>query len=217
MTGAREKWFPADPPPTPRRLRKHALADDVRALIADVLLLDVENAAEDELALAEEKVAAAHKAMAQLPDLRSVGMYVGADSSLFERSPLSGRSNALAAPLSMVFDGELTRGHATYGEIYQGPPGRVHGGYVISAFDDLLGVAVAVSGIAGLTGTLTVRLHSGTPLNQRIDYEAGVLSREGRKVITWGKSYCDGTLCAEATGIFIEPRGGHPVHKAPPS
>jgi hypothetical protein len=86
----------------------------------------------------------------------------------------------------------------------------VHGGYVISAFDDLLGVAQAASGTAGFTGTLSVRLHAGTPLNQRIDYEAGVTSHQGRKVIAWGKSYADGRLLAEAEGIFIEPRGGHP-------
>lgn len=215
MTGARERWFPEDPPPSPRRSRKHALADGVRALIDDVLMLDVENAPEEQLAHAEEQITAARKAMAALPDVRGIGLYDSADdASLFERSPLSGRSNALAAPLVLEFVGDLTRGHATYGEIYQGPPGLVHGGFVISAFDDLLGVAQAASGIAGYTGTLSVRLHSGTPLHQRIDYEAGVSEVNGRKITAWGKSWVDGRLCAEATGIFIEPVGGHPARVA---
>lgn len=209
---SRERWFPQDPPPSPRRSRKHALADDVRALIADVLYLDVESASEEELALAEASLADARKAMSSLPDIRAAGLFVGDDSSLFERSPLSGRSNALAAPLVFAFDGVLTRAHGTYGEAYEGPPGLVHGGYVISAFDDLLGVAQAASGIAGLTGTLSVRLHSGTPLHQRIDYEAGVSEVSGRKITAWGRSSCAGALCAEATGIFIQPRGAHPVH-----
>jgi acyl-coenzyme A thioesterase PaaI-like protein len=213
MTTARERWYPPDPPPTPRRLRKHALADDVRALIADVLYLDIENASESSLAEAEASLALARKAVAALPDIRSQGLFVGDDSSLFERSPLSGRVNALAAPLSLHFEGELTKGHAVYGEAYEGPPGLVHGGYVMSAFDDLLGVAQAASGIAGFTGTLSVRLHSGTPLNQRIDYEAGVSEVTGRKITAWGRSYHGDTLCAEATGIFIEPRGGHPVRQ----
>jgi len=86
----------------------------------------------------------------------------------------------------------------------------VHGGYVISAFDDLLGVAQAASGVAGFTGTLSVRLHAGTPLHRRIDYEAGVASQEGSKVVAWGKSYLEGQLLAEAEGVFIEPRSGHP-------
>ena len=211
MTTARERWFPEDSPPSSRRQRKHALADDVRALIADVLMLDVEAADEGQLAEAEQRLAAARKALASLPDVRAQGLFVGDDSSLFERSPLSGRSNAHAAPLTLTFHGDLTRGHATYGEGFEGPPGLVHGGYVISAFDDLLGVAQAASGIAGLTGTLEVKLRGGTPLHQRIDYEAGVLEVKGRKITAWGKSFHDGQLLAEATGIFIEPRGGHPV------
>lgn len=211
MTSARDRWFPEDPPPSPRRVRKHALADDVRALIGEVLMLDIEALTDDQLLLLEERLALARKAFAGLPDIRAQGMFVGDDSSLFERSPLSGRSNALAAPLALEFHGDLTRGHATYGECYEGPPGLVHGGHVIAAFDDLLGVAQAASGLAGLTGTLEVRLRSGTPLHERIDYEAGVLGHEGRKIIAWGKSYHAGVLLAEATGTFIEPRGGHPV------
>jgi acyl-coenzyme A thioesterase PaaI-like protein len=174
-------------------------------------MLDVEAADEDQLAELEERIALARKAFASLPDVRTVGLHLsGGDTSLFERSPLTGRSNPLAAPLVLEFDGPATRGHATYGEAYEGPPGLVHGGYVIAAFDDLLGVAQAASGVAGLTGTLEVKLRAGTPLHRRIDYEAGVLSQEGRKVIAWGKSYLDGALLCEATGIFIEPRGGHP-------
>lgn len=205
-------WFPVDPEPSPRRLRKHALADELRGLVSDLLYLDVEAADEAALADAEQRLRDARAALAALPDLRGQNLHVtDHDASLFERSPLSGRSNALAAPLVLEFDGPLTFGHATYGEHYEGPPGTVHGGYVISAFDDLLGVAQAASGVAGLTGTLTVRLLRRTPLNTRIDYEAGVRSHEGRKVVAWGRSLLDGEVLAEAEGVFIEPRGGHPA------
>ena len=208
---SRERWFPPDPAPSARRLRKHALADEVRGLTGDVLMLDVEAADDEALAEAEERIALARKAFAALPDIRHLALHLAPhDSSLFERSPVTGRSNAQAAPLVMEFEGDLTRGHATYGETFEGPPGLVHGGYVIAAFDDLLGVAQAASGIAGFTGTLTVRLHAGTPLHRRIEYEAGVTSVSGRKVTAWGKAFLDGTLLAEAMGLFIEPRGGHP-------
>jgi acyl-coenzyme A thioesterase PaaI-like protein len=207
---ARERWFPQDPSPSARRLRKHALAEEVRGLIGDVLMLDVEAADDEALAEAEERIALARKAFAALPDIRHVALHLAPhDNSLFERSPVTGRSNAQAAPLVLEFEGDLTRGHATYGETFEGPPGLVHGGYVIAAFDDLLGVAQAASGIAGFTGTLTVRLHAGTPLHRRIDYEAGVTSVSGRKVVAWGKAYLDGSLLAEATGLFIAPRDGH--------
>ena len=207
---SQSSWFPADDAPSPRRLRKHALADEVRALVADVLYLDVETVDEDDLIEAEARLAEARKTIAALPDIRGKGGVYGnrGDASLFERSPLSGRCNALAAPLVLEFDGPRTLGHATYGEAYEGPPGSVHGGYVISAFDDLLGVAQAASGTAGFTGTLSVRLVARTPLHERIEYEAGVQERSGRKVTVWGRSALRGEVLAEATGIFVAPRQG---------
>ncbi|MEO6204644.1 MAG: hypothetical protein ABIO67_04580 [Mycobacteriales bacterium] len=206
-----ERWFPSDPEPSERRLRKHALADELRGLIGDLVMLDVESSDEVGLAELEERVSAARKAISVLPDVRAVGLHASPhDASLFERSPLSGRSNPLAAPLVLEFVGKQTFGKATYGDAYEGPPGRVHGGYVISAFDDLLGVAQAASGIAGFTGTLTVKLLAGTPLHREISYEAGVSEVSGRKVVAWGTASLDGAVLAEATGIFIQPRGGHP-------
>jgi hypothetical protein len=208
---ARERWFPQDPPPSARRLRKHALADQLRGLIADLVMLDVENADDAQLDVVEEAFTQAGKAFRTMPDVRDTGLHFSAnESSLFERSPLSGRGNAMAAPLVLEFVGDKTFGHATYGEAFEGPPGLVHGGYVISAFDDLLGVAQAASGIAGFTGTLSVKLLGGTPLHREIRYEAGVQEVSGRKVIAYGRSYLGDQLLAEATGIFIEPRGGHP-------
>lgn len=203
-------WFPMDDAPSPRRLRKHGLAQELRGLIADVLYLDVEQVDEDGLVEAEQLLAQARKAVAALPDIRGKGGVYGnrGDASLFERSPFSGRCNALATPLTVTYDGERTLAHATYGEAYEGPPGSVHGGHVIAAFDDLLGVAQAVSGTAGFTGTLTVKLLARTPLHERIDYEAGVESHSGRKVTVWGRSTLRGELLAEATGIFIAPREG---------
>ena len=211
---AREQWFPVPPPPTARQQRKHALADHVRQLIDDVLFLDAAAADEDALTSAERALEAAVKAFATLPDVPDRNLHIApVDNAHPERSPLTGRSNALAAPLRLWFDGDEIRGHATYADAYEGPPGLVHGGYVIAAFDDVLGVVQSVSGLAGLTGTLEVKLRSGTPLNRRIDYVGRVDRTEGRKVFASGESLLDGVVIAEATGIFIEPRGGHPARK----
>ena len=208
--GAVPTWFPRHEPPSARQRRKHGLADELRALITDVLMLDAEQAEEGVLAEAERLLAAARTLVAALPDVREKGGVYGnpGDAPLWERSPFSGRCNALATPLRLWADGERTVGEATYGEAYEGPPGSVHGGHVIAAFDDLLGIAQAVTGQPGFTGTLSVRLVGRTPLNQRIDYEAGVESVSGRKVMMWGRSSCGGALLAEAAGIFIAPRGG---------
>ena len=212
MTSIRSTWFPEAQEPGPLQARKHAMANHVRQLIDDVLFLDA--AASDEAALlaAEAALARAVAAFEVLPDVPDRNLHIAPlDNAHPERSPFIGRCNALSAPMRIWYDGELTRGEATYPDRYEGPPGRVHGGFVVAAFDDLLGVAQSVTGVAGLTGTLEVKLRAGTPLNRRIEYEAGITSVSGRKVIAWGRSTLDGELVAEATGIFIEPRGGHPA------
>jgi acyl-coenzyme A thioesterase PaaI-like protein len=200
-------WFPQDALPTPNQLAKHALADHLRALIGDVLRLDASAATAADLAEAERLLATAREHLGSFKRVPSL-FASEQDFSLFERSPFSGRGNALATPLKVDFVGKELRAHTTYGEAYEGPPGTVHGGHVMAAFDDLLGVAQAASGQAGFTGTLSVRLVARTPLHQRIDYEAGVESVSGRKVTAWGRSHCDGVLLAEATGVFVVPKGG---------
>jgi hypothetical protein len=209
---ARERWFPDPPEPNARQQRKHAMADQVRQLIDDVLFLDAAAADEEALARAEAALSAAVTAFQPLPDVPDRNLHIApVDNAHPERSPLTGRSNALAAPLRLWFEEDGIRGEATYADAYEGPPGLVHGGYVIAAFDDVLGVVQSLSGMAGLTGTLEVKLRRGTPLNKKIEYVGGVTGSEGRKVFAWGRSYCDGELLAEATGIFIEPKGGHPA------
>lgn len=212
-------WYPQDKQATAAQEGKHALADHLRALTGDVLMLDSSHVATDDLAEAERLLAAARSHVAGLASVRGSGGLFGSDDdfSLFERSPFSGRCNGLSTPMTVTFEGDQTRAHATYGDAYEGPPGSVHGGHVMGAFDDLLGVAQAASGTAGFTGTLSVKMLARTPLHRRIDYEAGVQSVEGRKVTAWGRSHCDGVLLAEATGIFIVPREGlHAMIQAEP-
>jgi hypothetical protein len=71
-----------------------------------------------------------------------------------------------------------------------------------------MGSAQTLSGIAGHTGTLTVKMLRPTPLNKRIDYRAGVDHVEGRKIFVWAHSSCDGERLAEAEIVFIAPRDG---------
>lgn len=216
MTDSIRSWFPEDADPTANQLAKHALADHLRALVGEVLLLDSGSASSADLAQAEQLLAAVRRQISGIPRVSSL-FDSNQDFSLFERSPFSGRCNALAAPLSVSFVGDELTAHATYGDAYEGPPGTVHGGHVMAAFDDLLGVAQAASGQAGFTGTLSVRMVARTPLHQRIDYEAGVESVSGRKVVAWGRSYCNGTMLAEATGIFIVPKTGIHVTQPQPN
>jgi len=207
---ARQIWITGEAAPGSRREAKHHLVAETKRVIDHVALLDIDHPQTDPDALAA--VIAATRALADrlerlpsLVDKGGAGSAGGDDSRLVERSGITGRSNPLAPPLHLEFDGEVTRGWALYTGAYEGPPGCLHGGFVAAAFDDLLGVAQMTSGMAGYTGTLTVRYRRPTPLGRRVDYVAGFDRAEGRKLFCWGRSYDNGELLAEAEIVFIAP------------
>ena len=210
---ARAVWLVADPPEEGGRRAKHELAEVSRRLVEAAALLDVGAA---DSADVERLVADMRDLVSQVAAVPSLRRYGGAavspypDSALTERSGISGRSNPVAPPLRLRLDGERTLGAAVYGDVYEGPPGCLHGGFVAAAFDDLLGCAQMASGTVGFTGTLTIRMRKPTPLNTRIDYEAGVTKVSGRRIVCWGRSTAGDQLLAEAEGIFITPPDGMP-------
>ena len=54
-----------------------------------------------------------------------------------------------------------------------------------------------------MTGTLTIRYRSPTPLHSPLRFEAWVTGVEGRKIYTAGHCHAGDLLTAEAEGIFI--------------
>jgi len=94
-------------------------------------------------------------------------------------------------------------GTATFSQVYEGPPGAVHGGVIAAMFDVMLISAASISHVAGLTGTLTVRYRKPTPLRQPIRYESWIDEVLDRKAMVKGISTFDGEVLAEAEGIFI--------------
>lgn len=121
-------------------------------------------------------------------------------------SPVSGLANAIAPPV--VYDDEpideqTVGATAVFNAAYEGPPGHVHGGWVAAVADEVLGRTQALSGQMGMTGTLTVRYRSPTPLDKEIRFIARLDRVEGRKVFATCEVTCDGRLCAEAEAIFV--------------
>jgi acyl-coenzyme A thioesterase PaaI-like protein len=103
-------------------------------------------------------------------------------------------------------EGDVVVGEITFGSAYEGPPGCVHGGYVAGAFDELLGATQSLSGAPGMTGTLTVRYRSPTPLHVPVIMRGRIRGVEGRKIFAEGTLHHEDRLCAEAEGIFISIR-----------
>jgi hypothetical protein len=205
---ARELWLTNTSNARGARAQKHMLVEEAKKVVERVALLDTDRVGDETFAELIEATAHLAEVLDRPPSVRARGGLSasgGDDCILTERSGISGRSNPLAPPMEFLLDGDVTRGHATWGAAYEGPQDCLHGGFVAAAFDDLLGCAQMVSGIAGFTGTLTVKMIKPTPLYRRIDYAAGVDRTEGRKIFCWGTAHDGDKLLAEAQCLFIAP------------
>ena len=210
------RWEAVSPDEARRRDLKRRLADTVRRVVEDAALVDASQVADE--ADLEGLITAADalaKQFEALPSHRATGglNYEGSgwEGALIERSPISGRSNPVAAPLIIDSSGDdgVLHAHANYGYAYEGPPGHLHGGAVAGAFDEMVGVGQAVSGKAGFTAILTIKMRNPTPLHTRIDYEAGVSEVDGRKIKVWSTAKAGDTVVGEAEALMITPK--HPL------
>lgn len=121
-------------------------------------------------------------------------------------SPISGKRNPVSPPLRMWRDGDEVRGEAIFSPTFAGPPNSVHGGIIAAVFDELLSMANVISGTAGFTGTLTIKYHRHTPLNQPIELWAVNERNSGRKQFSRGELRFNGEVTASAEGLFIAPK-----------
>lgn len=171
------------------------------------------NAPAEELRLAAERLEQYAERLASHPRRQRYEGY--SESALaaeggghFDFSPLIGRSNPLAPPISVRGEGDRVHAEAVFGSAYEGPPGCLHGGYVAAAFDEVLGFAQSVSGSPGMTGRLEIVYRSPTPLHTRLRFEAWVESVVGRKITARCTLHAGERLCAEAVGLFISIKPG---------
>lgn len=121
-------------------------------------------------------------------------------------SPVIGDANPIAPPMRVrqCDDGSVV-GEATLRPIHEGPPGVVHGGWVASLLDQLLGHANAAAGVGGFTAQLTVRYLRPTPYDVPLLLRARTDRIEGRRVMSSGEIVADGVVTAEASGVFKMP------------
>jgi hypothetical protein len=178
------------------------LADSIRDLIeatvlADGSTVDLDLAAERIAAVTEDLRAGSLDSPLLLVPLAGVG-------ELSVNNPVEGPGNPLAPPLTGIrIDGGTVHGTAAFGLAHEGAPGRVHGGWVAALLDHAVGRAAAVGGPAGMTASLTVEYHEGTPYGVPLDVEAEVTRREGRKVYAVGKIRTEGRTIVTASALLI--------------
>jgi acyl-coenzyme A thioesterase PaaI-like protein len=122
--------------------------------------------------------------------------------------PLVGPCNPVAPPIVLRLGDGVVHGDVVYDVRFEGLPGLVQGGFIAAAFDVMLGQGVALTGWGGMTGSLTIRFLAPTPLHRPLRYEGWSERQEGRKSFARARlvRLDDGTVCAEAEGVFISPR-----------
>lgn len=90
---------------------------------------------------------------------------------------------------------------------FTGPAGHVHGGATAAVFDELLGAAVLSRTPVAFTATLTVDFRSPWALGTRARMDVRTEWSGERKLAVQGELVAaDGTLLAEARGLWVVPR-----------
>lgn len=192
-------------------LARVELADEIRAMIREVISTEATpeevRRIRDQLRASVEVLAARAHGVAE-----GVGEAALAERSknFLARSPVLGTINPIAVPLviTVLQDGAnaTVEGRINFTSPYEGAPGCVHGGFIASAFDEVLGVAQSASGQPGMTANLTVDYRSPTPLQRDLVFRGWCEKVEGRKIFTRGTLHHGDTLCAESTGLFVSMR-----------
>jgi acyl-coenzyme A thioesterase PaaI-like protein len=178
------------------------LADAMRRLMREAF---TSHASATDIDVVAEQI---EQQLAVLHGSTQVSGSAASDSHFSDRSPIYGAMNPLSMPMTMgLVDGGgefgSVTGEAVFTELYEGPPGHCHGGFIAAAFDEVLGMAQSLTGRPGMTGKLAITYRAPTPLHTPIHFVGWVEKVEGRKIFTKGTAHNGDTLCAESEGLFL--------------
>lgn len=119
-------------------------------------------------------------------------------------NPVEGPGNPLAPPVVWRhIDADSVLAEVTFSAAHEGPPGRVHGGWVAAVLDHAVGRAVAGAGWPGMTASLTVNYHEGTPYAVPLHVEGRFARRDGRKLHATAELRAGDHITATATAVLV--------------
>ena len=98
------------------------------------------------------------------------------------------------------------RARCTFTAAHAGSPGRVHGGVLALALDEVTGIAIRAAGASGMTVRLEVSLSGGVPLDRPVEIVARYTRGEGRKAWATGEVLVDGDAVARAESLYVMER-----------
>lgn len=186
-------------------------ADHARALLDAMVRLNEDTPVAPELAAKLESIV---ELLAK--EVQPVEVMVGAGmerrqsprkDSYRDRSPVSGKLNPMAPPITLhMAENNSVYSKTTLGLAYQGPPGRVHGGWVATLLDHLMGYAAGTVETWVFTRSLTVDYDHAVPLFEELEISARVEAIDARKIWVVGEIRAGGEIVARARGLWLPPR-----------
>jgi len=100
-------------------------------------------------------------------------------------------------------EGDEGVAEVVFGPAFEGALGRVHGGMVAAAFDDLAGHALSFVGRPGFSVRLEVTYRAPVPVEVPVEFRVRMREQQGRKVFVEGEATLDGQVLATAEVVFI--------------
>jgi len=217
VSAARVAELLGDALPDPARIPSEAfdLVAATRELVEAVVMTDVDASTRGDAAAALRAVTEQLRAVERENQLFMARHADGRVESMTQAG--SGRLNPQAPPIEWIERPKEppvgtpptpvdVRARCVFGPQHAGSPGRVYGGVLACALDEVLGIAVLVSGATGMTVALSTSLKGGTPYGVPVDIVGRYTGSEGRKSFAAGEVIVDGKVTVEATAVFVGER-----------
>ena len=119
-------------------------------------------------------------------------------------SPCGGRLHPSSIGLDMHRDSETSViARVTVDPMFQGPPGRVHGGVVAMIVDEVMGTVNTVLDQRAFTARLTINLRAPAPIGTPLTFRAWLHEVSARKITILAEGHSDDGLFVEADGLFV--------------
>ena len=177
-----------------RALNEKLVSTDIDPELAAVLTEKIEGLAA-ELRQAQQ--------VTGLVDMAKRGQRGTIDDVMGELVSVGGRSHPCSPELRWQEASNRITGTVKFSQAFEGPPGHVHGGWVASVLDHLMGMTHVRTGHPGMTGGLSVRYLKPTPLNQVIEVSAQATELDDKRTEVKAEMRFGETTTATAEAIFV--------------
>src|SRR5579871_3978451 len=128
-------------------------------------------------------------------------------NSGFSDRAVAGLSNPTSIDIEVHFEDAEVVAEVVLRKVFEGAPGRAHGGIVAAAFDDVTGYVIGFLREPAFTGELTVRYVAPVPVEERLEMRARLERRDGRKLFITSEAKHGEQVVAtcKATYITVDP------------